>query len=130
MSNNAIEIPETYRDGTPVREGDIIAEGKVGDIIWEGKAKVITRPLGVVYIGSRKKLTKNNTILDKPEFYNVMQIRDGKVKLIEDNLEDWAEEFISKTHTTTMSFHLSKWDGGFYGWEDIYKVGSIYDFGD
>lgn len=130
MSNIAIELPETYSDGTPVHEGDIIAEGKVGDIIWEGKAEIITRPLGVVYVGSRKKLTKNNTILDKPEFYNVMQIRDGKVKLIEDNLEDWAEEFISKTHKTTMSFHLSKWDGGFYGWEDIYKVGSIYDFGD
>jgi hypothetical protein len=29
-----------------------------------------------------------------------------------------------------MDFHLSTWDGGFYAWDDVEKVGSIYDFKD
>lgn len=126
-----ITIPETYKDGTPVMEGDIVAEGHVNDIIWDGKAIITRRPLGVVVVTPRKKLTLANTILDKTEFYNVQQIRVGKAEFT-DECEEWFGEMIKDIpeEQRYQDLHLSTWDGGFYAWDNIEKVGSIYDFND
>ena len=126
-----ITIPETYKDGTPVMEGDIVAEGHVNDIIWDGKAIITRRPLGVVVVTPRKKLTLTNTILDKTEFYNVEQIRVGKAEFTNKG-EEWFGKMIEDVpeEQRYQDLHLSSWDGGFYGWDNIEKVGSIYDFND
>lgn len=126
-----ITIPETYKDGTPVMEGDIIAEGNINDIIWEGKAIVTRRPLGIVVTKQRKKLSMHNTILDKAEFYNVEEIRVGKAEFINED-EEWFNKMIKDVpeEQRYQDLHLSTWDGGFYGWNDIEKIGSIYDFDD
>lgn len=127
---NLKTIPESYKNGDPVMEGDIVAEGHIGELIWQDKGVIVRRPLGVVIIQPRKQLTIGNTVLDKSEFYNLREIRSGEAKFIEANQEEWFKEMMKNTDEDqrVQQFHLSTIDGGFYAWDDVEKVGSIYDF--
>ena len=113
--------------GNYLKEGDIVAEGILGEEIWNGEGILISRPLGIV------KVYKNprSTAMIPPEetdCYNVEQIRTGKVK-ITDKAEEWTKnKLFSKEGISDI--HISRYDGRFYNWEKIEIIGSIYDLGD
>lgn len=110
-------------NGIQLFEGDIIAEGKVGEKIWDEQAIVLTRPLGMV-----QTYNASPTSLLPPEetdCYNIIQIRKGIIQLAE-NATDWAKDHIGEI----SDLHLSRYDGRFYNWDNIEKIGSVYDFKD
>ena len=108
------------RNGIQLREGDIIAECTKGDVIWEGKGIIKERPLGVVvtYPDMKAKPIYPPEETDK---YNITQIRCGVVELT-DKSSDWMND-----GSGTCKLHLSRYDGGFYAWDNIERIGSVYD---
>ena len=109
--------------GTPLKEGDIVAEGKIDDEIWQGQAVILQRPLGIVVT------YRNPTVIgfispEETDFYNVVQIKRGVVKLT-----DKAEGFLRKNSDSDgfMDIHISRHDGNFYAWDNIEIIGSVYD---
>lgn len=107
-------------NGVRLREGDIVAECKKEKIIWDGKGIIRERPLGVVvtYFDMNAKPIYPPEETDK---YNIVQIRCGVVELT-DKSSDWMN-----SGDGTCKLHLSKYDGGFYAWDNIEKIGSVYD---
>ena len=115
------EIARKDIHGTPLEEGDIIAEGKLNELIWEGQAKIIQRPLGVINV-YKNAVTKGLTMPEETDFYNVTQIRHGLVELT-DSAQDFLKANANKFGI--MKLHLSRYDGKFYGWENIEKISSV-----
>lgn len=112
------------RNGIQLREGDIVAECSVGDVIWDGKGVITSRPLGVVIVYPSVK----DTAMCHPEEtdrYNVAQYRCGLVELTE-LADDWLPTIDVHGHKFT-ELHLSKYDGNFYAWDNIERIGSVYD---
>lgn len=119
-----MSIARVDRNGTPLTDGDIVAECTLGEVIWNGEAKVVQRPLGIVTV-YHKPLLKCATMPEETDFYNVQEIRPGRVEL-----DDNAREFLRKNADKHgfMGLHLSRYDGKFYAWDNIEIVGSVYDF--
>ena len=113
--------------GSELQEGDIIAAGKVGELIWEGKATLLSRPIGIVYIPEyHPPYNKDYCFVEETDCYNVMQIRPGEVAITKD-----ADKYIKNNlcnGTGKCFIHLDIYDGCFYGWNTVEKIGSIYDF--
>ena len=119
-----MKIPRTDVNGKILQDGDIVAEGKIDELIWDGEAIIIQRPLGIVTISKNPK----SKVLSTPEetdFYNVIQIRPGVAKLTNS-----ARDFLKANadEINTIYLHLSRYDGKFYNWENIEVIGSVYDF--
>lgn len=111
------------KHGTILCEGDIVAECTLGESIWEDQGTIIKRPLGVVILYPKPI----NTALIPPEetdFYNISGLRCGLVKL-----NDTAKEHLkhSVNNAGYMPLYVSTYDGKFYAWDNIEKIGSIYD---
>ena len=113
-------INRTDVNGVRLCEGDIIAESKKGKVIWDGKGVIKERPLGVVvtYPDMNAKPLYSPEETDK---YNITQIRCGVVELT-DKSSDWMND-----GDDTCKLHLSRYDGAFYAWDDIERIGSVYD---
>lgn len=114
--------------GFQVHEGDIVIQGHPGQVIWQGDGEVMECPVGVVCTAGLK--IKMPTVGDfEPEIterYTVKQLRQGIVKLNPDTKHEFLKEY-EKDGEWYSSLHLSKYDGDFYGWDDITIIGSIYD---
>lgn len=109
-------------NGVQLKEGDIIAEGKVGEEIWEGKAIIKTRPLGVVITYREPDLSTQYSPSEN-NMYNVQRLRKGEVEYT-----DKADNFLTKGGKIKSGIiNISTYDGDFYAWDDIEKIGSIYD---
>ena len=120
------ELARKDRNGILLKEGDIVAEGKVGDVVWDGKGVIEKRPLGVVKV----YLNVNPSSSLPPEetdCYNVSHLRAGIVKLT-DKADPWMESHLGKDGLSDV--YMSCYDGRFYAWDDIEIIGSIYDFPD
>ena len=109
-------------NGVQLKEGDIVAECKVGEEIWDGEGIVISRPLGVVVIYDTKPIP--NQSITEENIYNLKQIRTGSVQ-ITDKAKIFVKTLADKNGI--VSLHLSKYDGDFYNWNNVEKVGSVYD---
>lgn len=112
--------------GNYLKEGDIIAEGILGEEIWDGGGILISRPLGIVRIYNNQR----STAMVPPEetdCYNIEQIRIGKVQMT-DKAEEWARKKLFSNGFSDI--HISRYDGKFYGWDKVEIIGSIYDLGD
>lgn len=125
-----MNIARKYKSGGHLQEGDIVAECEIGDIIWDGAGVVETRPLGIVitykdnhFIGM-KLYTPEET-----ECYNIVQIRTGRVRLT-DKAPKWMLESMPKHEDGTVELHISRFDGKFYAWDNIERIGSIYELPD
>ena len=121
-------ISRKDRNGNQLFEGDIVAETIVGETIWDGKAIVRLRPLGIVVTcGSRDLKIKISPMFTPREAdkYNIVQIRKGIIELT-DKAEDWMIDFEHEGHKYS-DLHMSCYDGAFYGWDSIERIGSIYD---
>ncbi len=87
------------KNGVEIYEGDVVEEGVRGESIWNGRAKIIHPPQGVVvYSGN---------------LFNVKFYKTGKV-LESDN--------------KTNSLYINQYDGIFDGsWDDLKVIGNIHD---
>ena len=115
--------------GFQVHEGDIVIQGHPGKVIWSGDGEIVECPVGIVRIGDLKIKMPVFGSDDDPEIterYNVIQIRPGIVKLNPDTKKEFLKQY-EKDGEWYSSLHLSKYDGDFYGWDDITIIGSIYD---
>lgn len=113
--------------GNYLKEGDIIAEGILGEEIWDGDGILISRPLGIVRVYSNQR----STAMIPPEetdCYNIEQIRVGKVQMT-DKAEEWAKKKLF-SEEGFCNIHISRYDGKFYNWDKVEVIGSIYDLGD
>ena len=117
-------IPRVDIHGNELKDRDIVAEGKVGDIIWNGQAKIIQRPLGLVVAYDNPNL-RNLTEPEETDFYNLIEIRVGSVELTDD-----ASEHLRKNANRFgfLPIHLSRYDGRFYNWDNIEVVGNVNDY--
>ena len=119
-----MSIPRMDIHGNELNDRDIVAEGKRGDIIWDGQARIVKRPLGLVIINRSPDLT-NLISPEETDFYNLTEIRVGLVELTEK-----ANEFLWKNADSHgfLPLHLSRYDGRFYNWDKIEVVGNVDDF--
>ena len=111
-------IPQYDVTGIQLREGDIVAEGKIGETIWDGQAIIKERALGVVVVHGT--LSESN----EPSYYNICMLRNGIAKLTESAEEPLVDKADSKK---MIEFSLTQYDYIFHGWDDIQKIGSVYD---
>ena len=113
------------KNGIILKDGDIVAECSVGDIIWDGCGIIEERPLGIVTVFKKHSGSK---LLppEETDCYNITQIRTGKVKLT-DKAEDWMKKNLANG-TGYSELHLSRYDGKFYAWDDVEIIGNIKDF--
>lgn len=109
------------KNGIQLKEGDIVAECNVGDIIWEGQGQIETRPLGVVKVYYPE--LKSMLPPEEGDFYNIIPLRAGKVKILK---RDGNLKYLNISDDYT-DIYLSRYDGDFYAWNNIEIVGSIYD---
>lgn len=106
--------------GVQLYEGDIVAESTVGKKIWGGKGIVKARPLGLVVtypsMNANPEITPEET-----DRYNIMQIRKGFVELTDESLP-WLND-----GDGTCELNITRFDGGFSAWDNIEKIGSVYE---
>ena len=114
-------------NGVQLQEGDIIAAGKVGESTWGDTATLLSRPIGTVYLPKfhPQYHTKFLTI-EENDCYNVKEIRPGEVAITK-KADNWMKQNLCGG-TGRCFVHLDTYDGDFYGWDNIEKIGSIYDF--
>ena len=116
-------LPRLDKNGVALQEGDIVAEGSVGDLIWGDTALIERRPLGIVQIIKNPCCTLKYPP-EETDFYNIYEIRPGMVSYT-NNSPQWLTQM-----NTGGALHISRYDGRFYNWDNIEKVGSIYDLPD
>jgi hypothetical protein len=112
------------RNDKRLNEGDIVAEGILGETIWDGKAIVEERPLGIVRIYHHPKVS-SSLPPEETDCYNIEPLRVGKVRLT--SLADqWMINNLAEG-TWYSELNISRYDGCFYAWDNIEVIGSIYD---
>lgn len=115
-------IDKKDRNGKPLKDGDIIAEGLIGEIIWDGQAVITKRPLGILRVAKYP----HARVIESPDehlFYNLEPLRCGEVQL----QESATESMKNNAENKKIALYLSSWDGEFYGWDNIECIGSIED---
>ena len=105
--------------GVTLQEGDIVAEGIVGEKIWDGKAILIKRPIGYVTVYHPQRHT-GAICPEETDCYNITPLLPGRVSLT-DIADPWMKKRLDS------SIHLSRYDGRFYAWDNIEIIGSLYD---
>lgn len=114
-------------NGIQLQEGDIIATGKVGGSVWGGEAILLSRPIGIIYLPKLHPLyNKDYSLVTENDCYNVKEIRPGEVVITKD-ADEWMKQNLCGG-TGRCLIHLATYDGDFYEWDSIEKIGSIYDF--
>ena len=115
----------TDRNDVSLREGDIIRECVIGQSVWDGEGVIVECPLGLVVVGSTK-LNGQYSIPEITDRYNVISLKPGLVKLVENNESIFLRHY-EKDGDYYCPIHLTTYDGKFYGWNNIEKIGSVYD---
>lgn len=115
-------------NGIQLMEGDIVAECKKMQSIWDGRAIVVERPIGVVRVYKNPKFRSFDNSPEETDAYNIFQIRTGLVR-ITSKAQDWVRDRLAHDGKY-VDLHLSTYDGRFYNWDNIEKIGSIYDLDD
>ena len=108
--------------GDRLRDGDIVAEGIVGNVLWDGRAELVARPIGIFQVKSSGAVHMDD-VPDRNDFYDVFPIRTGKVQIKDD---DMRRSFVS-TDTDLVEIYLTRYDGRFYAWNNLEIIGNIYD---
>lgn len=121
---------ETYRkdiNGVLLVDGDIVAQCKEGDVLWDGMGIVRRCPLGLVRVFDYniKQAEKPDYPPGENDYYNVVEIREGVVELT-DKAPDYMRRRIYEGKDA-CDLHISRYDGQFYGWHNIEKIGNVWD---
>lgn len=115
-------IPEYDRNGVHLKEGDIVANCKVGDLIWDGNAQVIKRPLGVITISQPMP---DQLGVEVADCYNILPIRAGIVKILNKERLKHLQPF---TDDDCCTLYMSKIEADYYNWGNIEVIGTVNDF--
>lgn len=115
-------IPEYDRNGVHLKEGDIVANCKVGDLIWDGDAQVIKRPLGVITI---LQPMPDQLGVEVADCYNILPIRAGIVKILNKERLKHLQPF---TDDDCCTLYMSKIEADYYNWGNIEVIGTVNDF--
>ena len=115
-------IPEYDRNGVHLKEGDIVADCKVGDLIWDGDAQVIKRPLGVITI---LQPMPDQLGVEVADCYNILPIRAGIVKILNKERLKHLQPF---TDDDCCTLYMSKIEADYYNWGNIEVIGTVNDF--
>lgn len=113
-------IPHCDIHSVQLHEGDIVAEGKLGELIWDGQGIIKRRPLGVVIYNHPSKSK------DDP-WYNVYALRNGVAELTDSTK---GPLMTTCTSQKLIEFSISHHDHIFQAWDDIEIIGTIYDLDD
>ena len=97
------------KNGYVIREGDLIATGIVGEIIWDGIAVVKKRPVGRVEILS----TEAKSVYSQNDI-NIVQVECGLAHLI-DNTSSFRK---LADKDGNLKFYLNTYDGIFQFTDD------------
>ena len=116
-------IKRKDKNGVQLREGDIVAESSIGAVIWGGKGVIRSRPLGIVVVHFKAEVFPDIEP-EEADMYDVVQCRKGIVELTE-KADDWMT--VSEKGSNVLELNLSAWDSKFYGWDNVERIGSIYD---
>lgn len=108
--------------GNTLKDGDIIAEGKIGDKIWNDKAEITRRAIGIFTVYNNPNPNSCYTP-ERTDFYNIHQIRTGIAHILD---KDMSSTFFNN-EKDEIELYLTTYDGKFYGWDDIEIIGNIYD---
>lgn len=112
------------KNGIRLKEGDIIAESNIGKTIWNGQGIVVSRPLGKVVVYDNA-LARIEGQPEESDCYNIIQIRKGSVKLT-NQADDWMLDRLGDSNGYS-ELNVSTYDGIFTAWDNIEKIGSVYD---
>jgi hypothetical protein len=115
-------IPEYDRNGVHLKEGDIVADCKVGDLIWDGSAQVIKRPLGVITL---LQPMPDQLGVEVADCYNILPIRAGIVKILNKEHLKHLQPF---TDDDCCTLYMSKIEADYYNWGNIEVIGTVNDF--
>lgn len=115
-------IPEYDRNGVHIKEGDIVANCKVGDLIWDGSAQVIKRPLGVITISQPMP---DQLGVEVADCYNILPIRTGIVKILNKERLKHLQPFMDDNDCCT--FYMSKIGCDYYNWGNTEVIGTVSD---
>lgn len=117
------KLPITDKNRVPLHTGDIVAEGILGEDIWEGAGKIIRRPLGIIW--AKNTLTKKN--FDEDKLYGVFEIATGSV-LINKNIPEYHPLYPSYSKgQQVFPLHLSNDYNQYLSWNDCELIGSVLD---
>lgn len=119
-----MKITRKYKDGGYLEEGDIVAECQIGEIIWDGAAVIKERPLGVVVVYQNSNIIGMSPP-EETDFYNIKPLRTGKIQLL-DAAPEWMKKSFTTDYNGYSDLYLSTYDGQFYAWDNIEKIGTIY----
>ena len=108
--------------GTGLHDGDIVAECKIGDVIWDGEAEIVSRPIGIFRVRQSKAIHYDE-IPDRNDFYDIQPIRKGRVLIKSDKLKST----FNNGKSDYSDLYLTTYDGMFYGWDNIEIIGNIYN---
>ena len=109
--------------GKQLKDGDIVAQCEVGREIWDNKAVIVSRPLGIIKVS--KDPHTGIHYAEEDCCYKVVHLREGKVKLT-DKADDWMKHNLADKDGYGP-LYLSLYDGDFFGWNDIEVIGNIYE---
>ena len=115
-------IPEYDRNGVHLKEGDIVADCKVGDLIWDGSAQVIKRPLGVITL---LQPMPDQLGVEVADCYNILPIRAGIVKILN---KEYLKHLQPFTDDDCCTLYMSKIEADYYNWGNIEVIGTVNDF--
>lgn len=117
------KLPVKDKNGVTLCAGDIIAEGTLGEDIWEGAGKIIRRPLGIVW--AENTLTKKR--FDEDRLYGVFEIATGSVLIDKDIPEHHPLYPTYSKGQKIFPFHLSNEYNEYLSWDDCELIGSVLD---
>lgn len=81
------------RNGIKISNGDVIAEGKKGDMIWDGQAIIVFRPLAIVKV--------------KEDHCDIIPFRSGIAKLTE-KADDVLKNSVIEIDSCIVKYEFSE----------------------
>ena len=110
------------KNGKEICAGDIIAEGVVGGLIWDGQAEIIKRPTAKVVVYDKLRLDLPVCVVGTRHMsYNAVQVSNGRIK-ITDQADGIVKNVIADKNGYGQ-YYLNCWDGVFLSWNDVEVIG-------
>ena len=121
-----VKLPVKDKNSVSLYNGDIIAEGTLGEDIWDGAAKIIRRPLGIIWCSNT--LTKNR--FDEDRLFGVIEILAGTVLINKDKIAERhypISDIYNKDGQQLFTIHMSNEYNQYMSWDDCELVGNVFD---
>ena len=113
-----VVLSKKDRFGNFIKEGDFLAEGTVGEFIWNGRAFIVERPVGKVIVTEIENDDLPFEIIEgKKYFYNLQSVKTGLLKLVKNGEYDFLDSYVDEKGLGKL--YLDCWDGVFLDWNNV-----------